>query len=60
MTAETRDSNRAAFPELAAIMDQFRQHFTQAKLIHGEEGGRVIGKCPPEWYDTPNQAMGAA
>lgn len=49
MTIEKREQNRAAFPELARIMDQVREQFPNAKLIHGTENGRELGRLPPEW-----------
>jgi len=49
----TRADNRAAFPGIADIIDQVRVHFPHAKLLHGEEGGREIGKpIDGFWIDT--------
>lgn len=47
----SREKNRAEFPQLAALVDEVRRYFPDAKLVHGEEGGREIGKLPPpcEW-----------
>lgn len=44
----SRDKNRADFPELAALVDQFRAAGMDVKLIHGEEGGKEIGKRPAD------------
>jgi len=45
-----RADNRSAFPATAAIVDEFRAAFgaDQVKLIYSEEGGKTIGKKPPE------------
>lgn len=43
-----REQNRASFPELAKIMDDVKKFFPNAKLLHGQENGREIGK-EPEW-----------
>lgn len=46
MTAQT---NRANFPFTAQIVDAFRKEFGEGiKLIYAEEGGKTIGKKPPE------------
>ena len=44
----SRDKNRAEFPGLAALVDEVRRHFPEAKLLHGEEGGREVGKRPAD------------
>lgn len=45
----TAANNRAAFPATAAIVDAFRAEFGDGvKLIHAEEGGRTVGRKPPE------------
>ena len=33
-------------PELASIFDQVRAVFPNAQFLHGEEGGREVGKFP--------------
>ena len=56
----TRADNRAAFPGIADIIDQVRVHFPNAKLLHGEEGGREIGNpvrvpagcCEIDWMQA--------
>jgi|WetSurMetagenome_2_1015567.scaffolds.fasta_scaffold33814_4 hypothetical protein len=45
-----RADNRSAFPNTAAIVDEFKKQFgsDQVKLIYAEEGGKTIGrKLPP-------------
>ena len=43
----SREKNRAEFPGLAQLMDTFRALYgDNVKLVHGEEGGREIGKRP--------------
>ena len=41
-----REQNRALFPELASMCDQLRAAGLNVQLVHGEEGGREIGKRP--------------
>lgn len=42
--SDERTKNRAAFPEVAKIVDEVRKHFPTAKLIYGQEpDGREIG-----------------
>lgn len=42
---EARQRNRAAFPGLAAIMDDVRAAFgDDVKLVHGVESGQTVGK----------------
>lgn len=44
-----RADNRSAFPATARIVDEFRAEFGDGvKLIHAEEGGKTIGRKPPE------------
>ena len=44
-----RADNRSAFPATAAIVDMFRAEFGDGvKLVCAEEGGKKIGKFPPE------------
>lgn len=45
------ENNRAAFPETAKIVDAFRKEFgsDQVKLICSQEGGRTLGKIPPQF-----------
>src|SRR3546814_1553189 len=40
------EQNRALFPELASMCDQIRAAGLNVQLVHGEEGGRVVGKRP--------------
>lgn len=41
--------NRAAFPSTALIVDEFRTAFGDGvKLVYAEEGGKTIGRKPPE------------
>lgn len=43
----SRERNRAEFPGLAALMDTMRELYgNDVRLIHGEEGGKEIGKRP--------------
>lgn len=43
----SRERNRAEFPGLAALMDTMRETFGDSvRLVHGEEGGKEIGKRP--------------
>jgi hypothetical protein len=48
-----RADNRSAFPNTAAIMDDFKKHFgsDQVKLIYAEEAGKKIGKKLPAAKD---------
>lgn len=40
-----RDSNRAAFPFAAAVIDDLRKHFgAEVKITWASENGREIGK----------------
>lgn len=41
-----RERNRREMPGLASLSDEVRAVFPEARLIHGEEGGREIGKRP--------------
>jgi hypothetical protein len=41
-----RERNRREMPGLASISDEVRAVFPEARLIHGEEGGREVGKRP--------------
>jgi hypothetical protein len=43
---EERERNRREMPGLAFISDEVRAMFPDARLVHGEEGGREIGKRP--------------
>lgn len=44
-----RADNRNAFPATATIMDMFRAEFGDGvRLVCAEEGGKKIGKFPPE------------
>ena len=47
----TRDQNRAAFPGVAEIVDEFRAEFGAVKVLHAVEGGKEIGK-PQEFSGT--------
>lgn len=38
------EENRLAMPKTAAILDQLRQTFPEARIRFAEEGGRVVGK----------------
>ena len=41
--------NRSSFPATALIVDEFRAAFGDGvKLVYAEEGGKKIGKLPPE------------
>src|SRR5207342_788597 len=44
--ASQRAANRMQFPGVAMICDQVRSVFPGAQFVHGEEGGREIGKRP--------------
>lgn len=48
MREEQRRKNRELMPNLAALMDEVREQFPDAKLIWGEdlETGHVVGKKP--------------
>lgn len=39
-------SNRAAMPTVAAIVDELRAHGVDVKVIWAEENGRQVGKRP--------------
>lgn len=53
MTDEEREAkrvaNRARFPAISEIMDQVRVHCLNAKLDHGLEDGKEVGKEPEYW-----------
>lgn len=51
-------ANRAAFPELAEIVDDFRRVFGPGvRLVSGTEGGRTLGhKKPPTAGELPRGA----
>lgn len=48
MREEQRRKNRELMPGLAALMDEVREQFPDAKLIWGEDlvTGHVVGKKP--------------
>jgi hypothetical protein len=63
MLEEQRRNNRAQMPNLAALVDEVREVFPDAKLIWGEdlETGKSVGKkpddsnvfvVPPNYYPT--------
>jgi hypothetical protein len=45
-----RADNRSAFPNTAAIVDEFKNQFgsDQVRLLYGEEAGKTIGNKLPE------------
>lgn len=53
-----RESNRANFPGLAAMVDAFRDAGIEVRLVYGEEAGKTVGKRQPfegvslESYET--------
>lgn len=48
MREEQRRKNRELMPNLAALMDEIKEQFPDAKLIWGEDlgTGHVVGKKP--------------
>lgn len=54
---DERRKNRESMPELAALMDEIREQFPDAKLIWGEDltTGKTVGVKPDEkhFFDIP-------
>lgn len=40
----SKDSNRNAMPTVAAIVDEYRKHFPDLKVVYAKEGNTVIDK----------------
>lgn len=55
----SREKNRQEFPQVAAMVDEVRRYFPNARLIHGEENGREIGQ-EPEYFKTAGEFLGDA
>lgn len=49
-------ANRAAFPQLAALVDEIRERYPEARLVAGIEDWREIGKVDDELRVAYGQA----
>lgn len=43
-----QEKNRAQFPTVAQVLDQFRKQFESAKVVYAKEGEHEKGRRPEE------------
>lgn len=43
-----QEKNRVQFPEIAKVLDKFREQFESAKVVYAKEGEHEKGRRPEE------------